>query len=127
MRGTRGFVEEGTDEPAGIMKRGIAAGPEPVGCRRRPEQNGIGRDGGRTCLAGLRRTREAECEQRGGQVNSRTHGNANRPNVWHQRRAKRVRCMPGLGGRIDRRAWATSRVDGGRADGAETLWLAPLL
>ena len=22
------------------------------------------------------------------------------PNVWHQRRAQRVRCMPGLGGRV---------------------------
>jgi len=62
MPGTRGFVEEGTDEPARIVKRGIAAGPEPVGYRRRPEQNGIGRDGGRTSRAGLRRTREAECE-----------------------------------------------------------------
>ena len=24
-------------------------------------------------------------------------GSAPRPNVWHQRRAQRVRCMPGLG------------------------------
>ena len=92
----------GEDEVArdGVMRSSsVGAGP-----RQDPEGNRLSRWKRRAPGSLRRRARDVPSGRRREMSDGHLHGSA--ANGWRQRRAKRVRCTPGLGWRLNDAGWA---------------------